>query len=209
MIDYKYFGTTGTATAPYDLNRTATHEIGHWLNLRHIWGGDSGTCIGTDSIGDTPNQADNSSGFPTFPLTDSCSPTFPGVMFVNYMDYSNDAALTMFTVGQAARMENAMFSWRSSLLTSIGCQASTSGIDEINEEEVSIFPTPNNGTFNIQFQMNKIPISITIYDLIGRKVFSQINNFTSLINVSSLSPYIYLVVINFNNKTITKKLVVQ
>ena len=51
VCDYAYFGNMGTATSPYDLGRTLTHEIGHWLNLRHIWGDSN---CGNDFCGDTP-----------------------------------------------------------------------------------------------------------------------------------------------------------
>jgi hypothetical protein len=53
VIDSKYLGTTGTAAFPFNLGRTATHEVGHWMNLRHIWG--DATC-GSDLVSDTPTQ---------------------------------------------------------------------------------------------------------------------------------------------------------
>ena len=67
VILHSAFGTTGTATAPFNLGRTTTHEVGHWLNLRHIWG-DVGTgCFGSDFVADTPNQAGPNYGTPSFP----------------------------------------------------------------------------------------------------------------------------------------------
>ena len=58
VIGYKYYGTTGTSLDPvYNKGRTATHEVGHWLNLEHIWGDDGGACNGSDNVTDTPNQA--------------------------------------------------------------------------------------------------------------------------------------------------------
>lgn len=98
------FGRTGTVAAPYNLGRTATHEVGHWLNLRHIWGDDNGACTGSDLVSDTPNQASENYGKPTYPLTDACTKTSPGVMFMNYMDYTDDAAMFMLTAGQKARI---------------------------------------------------------------------------------------------------------
>ena len=53
VCDYAYFGNIGTATSPYDLGRTATHEVGHWLNLRHIWGDSN---CGNDFCNDTPEH---------------------------------------------------------------------------------------------------------------------------------------------------------
>lgn len=72
VIGYKYFGNTGTAVYPFNKGRTATHEVGHWINLRHIWGDDGTSCSGSDLVTDTPNQADENYGCPSFP-TISCS----------------------------------------------------------------------------------------------------------------------------------------
>ncbi|MEV0695575.1 zinc metalloprotease [Streptomyces sp. NPDC050388] len=104
VITHTGFGTTGTATAPFNGGRTATHEIGHWLNLRHIWGDDGDGCTGSDFVADTPNQAGPNMGVPGFPKT-SCSNAPNGDMFMNYMDYTDDAAMFMFTKGQVARMD--------------------------------------------------------------------------------------------------------
>lgn len=107
VIGYKWFGTTGTATAPYDLGRTATHEIGHYLNLQHIWGGDTSTCSDSDLVEDTPNQAGPNYNKPTFPSI-SCSNGPYGDMFMNYMDYVDDPAMFMFTAQQVLRMRTAL-----------------------------------------------------------------------------------------------------
>jgi hypothetical protein len=96
------FGTKGTATAPFNLGRSATHEIGHWLNLRHIWG-DTEHCEGTDFVDDTPNAQQPNFGKPTFPHV-SCNNGPNGDMFMNYMDYVDDDSMFMFTSGQVARM---------------------------------------------------------------------------------------------------------
>ncbi|MDY0748714.1 zinc metalloprotease [Paucibacter sp. R3-3] len=96
------FGTTGTATAPYNLGRTAVHEVGHWLNLNHIWG-DTSDCSGTDHVDDTPDQQLPNYGKPAFPHV-TCQNGPNGDMFMNYMDYVDDDAMVMFTAGQSARM---------------------------------------------------------------------------------------------------------
>lgn len=126
VCDYAYFGTVG-ASAPFDKGRTATHEVGHWLNLYHIWGDDGTSCSGSDLVADTPNQADENYGCPTFP-TVSCTNGPNGDMFMNYMDYTDDACMNLFTAGQKARMQ-ALFSTggaRVALLSSMGCQAPSS-----------------------------------------------------------------------------------
>ncbi len=123
------FGDVGTVTAPYDKGRTVTHEVGHWLNLYHTWGDDNGACWGSDSVADTPNSADATYGAPTFPLLDSCSPVSPGVMFMDYMDYTDDGSMYMFTKGQNVRIQAnfAVGGARFPILSSLGCVAPGGG----------------------------------------------------------------------------------
>jgi hypothetical protein len=119
VINYTAFGNMGTAAAPYGLGRTTTHEVGHWLNLRHIWGDAS---CGNDQVGDTPTQQTSNFGCPTFPHV-TCSNGANGDLFMNYMDYTDDACMYMFTAGQSSRM-NALFATggsRVGLLSSMGC----------------------------------------------------------------------------------------
>jgi Pregnancy-associated plasma protein-A len=95
------FGNTGTVAAPFDKGRTATHEVGHWLNLRHIWG--DRTC-GNDFVDDTPMHDSANRGCPTAGHKSTCTGT-PVEMTMNYMDYTDDACMFMFSVGQKARMQ--------------------------------------------------------------------------------------------------------
>ena len=112
------FGSTGNVAAPFNLGRTATHEVGHWLNLRHIWG--DGGCSADDFVSDTPLAAASNGGCPTYPKK-SCSSNggFTSDMFMNYMDYTNDACMYMFTTGQTNRMRAVLASggFRSALST--------------------------------------------------------------------------------------------
>jgi hypothetical protein len=100
VIDNNAFGTTGTATAPFNLGRTATHEVGHWMNLRHIWG--DATC-GSDLVSDTPTHNTANYGIPAYPHYSTCTGT-PVEMTMNYMDYTDDAGMYMFSNGQKSRM---------------------------------------------------------------------------------------------------------
>ena len=119
VCDYAYFGDIGTATYPYHLGRTATHEVGHYLNLWHIWGNSN---CGNDYCNDTPTQQTSNYGCPTFPSTSSCSGNGNnGDMFMNYMDYTNDACMYMFSDDQKTRMQATLNGSRSSLQTSNGC----------------------------------------------------------------------------------------
>lgn len=115
VVNHRGFGTTGTATAPFDGGRTAVHEIGHWLNLRHIWGDDGEGCSGSDFVDDTPNQGGPNRGVPEYPNI-SCDNAPHGDLFMNFMDYSDDAAAVMFTEGQTERMDACLAGPRSSFL---------------------------------------------------------------------------------------------
>src|SRR5580765_995157 len=116
VILHSAFGNTGTAAPPFDKGRTATHEIGHWLNLRHIWGDDGTGCSGSDFVDDTPNQAGPNFGAPSFPHV-TCSNGPNGDMFMNYMDYVDDRAMVMFSKGQADRMQASLDHERASIGT--------------------------------------------------------------------------------------------
>ncbi|HMC96362.1 MAG TPA: fibronectin type III domain-containing protein, partial [Flavobacteriales bacterium] len=114
----------GTAT-PYHLGRTMTHEVGHWLNLRHIWGDSN---CGNDLVSDTPTQQTSNFSCPSFPHV-TCSNGPNGDMFMNYMDYTDDACMNIFSAGQKARMQ-ALFvtgGARVSLLSSLGCTPPSGG----------------------------------------------------------------------------------
>ena len=113
VIHYRAFGTKGTAKAPYNKGRSATHEIGHYFNLRHIWG-DTPDCSGSDMVADTPNAAGPNYGKPSFP-TVSCNNGPNGDMFMNYMDYTDDDAMFMFTAQQVARVRATLDGPRRSL----------------------------------------------------------------------------------------------
>jgi hypothetical protein len=102
VILYSAFGTRRGAVAPFNKGRTATHEIGHFLGLRHIWG-DKNDCTGNDFVVDTPPARQANTGKPTFPHV-TCNNGPSGDMFMNYMDYVDDDAMFMFTTGQVARM---------------------------------------------------------------------------------------------------------
>jgi hypothetical protein len=101
VVDSKYFGTTGTATFPFNLGRTATHEVGHYFNLRHIWGD---TNCGSDGVNDTPTHNAANTGVPQYPHYSTC-PGTPIEMTMNYMDYTDDRGMYMFSALQASRMQ--------------------------------------------------------------------------------------------------------
>lgn len=123
VILNRAFGTRATAAAPllpqFNKGRTATHEIGHYLNLSHIWGESRlNNCTDSDSVDDTPNQFGPNTRKPIFPLV-SCSGSQNGDMFMNYMDYVDDDSMFMFTQGQVVRMLATLESERAELVSAM------------------------------------------------------------------------------------------
>ena len=102
VVGPQFFGTTGYVAAPFNGGRTTTHEVGHYLNLRHIWG--DGRCNRDDFVSDTPTSDRPNYGCPSFPTT-HCRSTD---MTMNYMDYTDDACMNMFTAGQKSRMRGVL-----------------------------------------------------------------------------------------------------
>jgi hypothetical protein len=94
------FGKIGRLYTAYNKGRTATHEVGHWMNLHHIWG--DATC-GNDLVDDTPLHNAANFGCPEYPHYSTCVGT-PVEMTMNYMDYTDDACMFMFSKGQKDRM---------------------------------------------------------------------------------------------------------
>ena len=210
VIDYRFWGTTGTVSAPYDLGRTASHEVGHWFNLEHIWA-DEAACAADDGVADTPQQKGENYGCPTFPQTTStggrCSTTDPSSMYMNYMDYTDDACMMMFTVGQVARMQAAITAYRSGLLTSNGCSGTT-GIRALNTLATSIYPNPSQGVFEFTILENA-PVALTITDLTGREVFSHAydTNEKTIFNLSNQADGIYIAAFECNGKRSVRRII--
>lgn len=98
VIHTKAFGTIGSLYTAYNKGRTTTHEVGHWFNLRHIWG--DATC-GNDQVDDTPTQHKANYGCPG--SITGCSSNQVEMTW-NYMDYTDDACMYMFSAGQGDRM---------------------------------------------------------------------------------------------------------
>ena len=104
VVNFTAFGRVGFLNNRTNRGRTAVHEIGHWLNLNHLWGNES--YCSDDGVSDTPPQGRQTEqiGCPSFPRRSAnCNLTTNGEMFMNYMDYSDDACMNLFTQGQKAR----------------------------------------------------------------------------------------------------------
>jgi hypothetical protein len=207
VVTSRAFGNTGYVTPPFHLGRTTTHEVGHWLGLIHIWGDDSGACSGDDNISDTRLQASETTGCPVFPVLDTCSPVYPGIMFMNYMDYTDDACMNMFTNGQAVAMNTAIAVFRPGILLSNGC--GPVGINEIiNQNDISVYPNPANGELYVTSNMLYEKSVIEICDVVGQRVIQlQTSNLKpqTAIDVSSLEAGTYFLKITSSNSIRTAR----
>jgi hypothetical protein len=124
-IAYKAFSTYGgSLSSTYNLGRTATHEIGHWVNLLHPWGSPDQNGCTTDFVDDTPPQADYTKSSlncpPNFykPTQDTCNKTVFGRMWCDFLDYTRDRCMNMFSNGQVQRMTDYLVLYRPGILTS-------------------------------------------------------------------------------------------
>lgn len=216
VIQYTAFGTIGTAKAPFNKGRTLTHETGHWLGLMHIWGDDN---CGDDKIGDTPPQQAYNNGCPSFPHLSSCSADANGDMFMNFMDFTNDDCMSMFTIGQKNKMRSlfAKGGSRNSLLVSPGGKPATgkdapviAAATTVNKDVISFYPNPAKEkiTFINRSGEDFKSQSIRIYNSLGRQI--MVTEFTAenpSVAVNTLSQGIYIMKIGTGKNTTTLKLV--
>jgi hypothetical protein len=209
VIYYKAFGKNGTAAKPYNKGRTATHEVGHWLNLLHIWGDDGNSCNGSDDVADTPNQSNSSSGCPKFPNI-SCNNGPHGDMFMNYMDYTNDSCMYMFTQGQKERMQSALENFRPLLKnTNTDCTPLYSTIDY----STTIIPNPSNGNFILRFK-NAIPKTcvLSLFDLTGKLLYtynvSGLESRNLNVSINNIANGLYFLKTDVGDKTFTNKIMI-
>lgn len=205
-------GTYCCSPNNYDLGRTLTHEVGHWLNLFHIWGDDGGACTGSDLVSDTPNQGNNNYACPTFPHV-SCSNGPDGDMFMNYMDYTDDNCLYMFTNGQSQRMQATLNVIRPSILTSAAsnCPTGTVVNNLPSSDNISIFPNPSTGEIFINTGSYNInAMDLKVYNVIGQILLSKKINLPSIkVDLSNSPDGIYLFEIKTPEGNITKKIILN
>lgn len=221
VVHYEVFGRNNPLASGVlsvaNQGRTCVHEVGHFLGLRHIWGdggGLSGTpgCSVDDGIDDTPNAAEASQqdcNLNKNSCTDSPVDFFD--MIENYMDYSDESCMNMFTEGQVGIMRSIMETTRNDLSKPL---ASTS-INEagIIQSGLYIYPNPSKEEVNVSYDNSKATIeSVDIYDSFGRLVVSHTNsqdfgntNFT--INTNDLSSGIYFLHFTSEKDKLVRKLV--
>ncbi len=206
-IGDQFYGNTGTATAPFNKGRTATHEIGHYFGLEHPWG--DGTCSGDDGVADTPATDSPYFNCPSFPdNTNMCAASTNGAMFMNYMDYVDDACMAFFTSGQKAVIQSTMSGPRASLLTSNGC--TSMNVDDIQAvQAISIYPNPISEYFMITSPHTDIDY-VELFDISGKLVQTQkLQNINNVINIQKLPSGVYFLRIYNKNKYLKSDKIVK
>ena len=209
VVSCEYFGITGT-TAPFNEGCTATHELAHSFFIYHLWG-DPGNCA-TDYCADTPPQNTFTEGTASGVKTDNCSPNAPGIMYMNFMDYTDDNIMANFTPNQAARMQAIFASGQKlhSLSTSTAC--SHVSIEETeNIQNINIYPSPTSGKVNINFSIiNPCDVNVSLHNIIGAEIYSFNKTKASVVDadvdISNQSSGIYFVKIKTENQSVTQKI---
>lgn len=197
VLSYNVFGTNGNAG--YEGGKTAVHETGHWLGLRHIWGD---SYCGDDWVNDTPKQGNFTTGCPSG-IRISCSNGPDGDMYMNYMDISSDACTNLFTKGQKERML-ALFTQggaRNTLLTSTGLNPPVySEIPAPDDEprwfHPQLYPNPaiSEIMLDVAYDIRWIGKTVNISNAQGIVVMQvTINNKLQKIELNKLSPGIYFI----------------
>ncbi len=217
VIVYNCIGYSGNIHPQYNKGATLIHELGHWLGVYHIWGDDNGSCNGTDYVNDTPNQASNTTNCPNQrgkKVIDKCTSTDQGINYQNFMDYTLDSCLAMFTQGQKERMMATLTYCNNRKTLTKYVQCGQIGITQIDNLAQAIYIFPNPAKYEIKIQgLNTMPtnVQIKIYNVLGEVILTQqeVNEHQNSIDVSTLSNGVYLIEIKVATQIITKKLVIQ
>jgi hypothetical protein len=213
VMNNSAFGSTGNGCtgympgAPYNLGRTLTHELGHYFNLNHTFVGCTNTNCATqgDRVCDTPPSNAPEYGCPSPGSIVKCGVT---TLTMNYMDYTNDACMYMFTEGQALRQQ-AHFNTISSNFNQTTLSSSTF----IKKNEITIYPNPNKGFFTLNFDNLIEDATIEVIDVSGRIVLkTKVEDSTSLeqnIDLTSAAKGVYIVLVKSNTSSMTKKVIID
>jgi len=198
VIGFNVFGLG--VTGGFDLGRTAVHEVGHWLGIRHLWGDEY---CGDDGIADTPKQEGYNQGCPTG-IIKTCGNTTDGDMYMNYMDFTNDGCMNLFTKGQAQKMQ-ALFvtgGARNSILNSFGLSAPLIIESPLPDESPKwlhpqLYPNPASTQMilDLSYDIRWIGKMLTIMNLQGQVIMQlPITSKTQIINIAKLQPGMFLLI---------------
>jgi hypothetical protein len=201
VIRYTAFGTKGTATAPYNRGRTLTHEVGHWLDLIHVWG--DADC-GDDEVGDTPPQQKATYGNPGGVML-SCGNTPYGNLYMDYMDFTDDIGMHLFTYGQRDRMRvlfveggcrHPLLSSAAGAVSTGGAVGGTTGVRGAGDlKAVDIYPNPAMGLVSVKLR-DRAAIGkwLEVYNQVGMKVMAvRVPQVFFQLNLSGLAGGVYVV----------------
>jgi hypothetical protein len=209
VIDPEFVGSVGLAaqSKPFDRGHTLTHELGHYLGLYHIWGPGNGSCVLDDMVEDTPPQERPYIGCPDYPQF-SCSSSD---MFMNFMDFTTDRCLALFTRGQIQRMEATLLSMRSGLLENDNaCGIPDSG--KIGLDDATIFYAHGSDQIILVLGEEREEIKeVGIYTIDGKLLhtFSWQIGRTFWMDGGSLPAGIYVVRVQAGSESITRKVFVS
>lgn len=203
VINYINFGRIGL-DPPYHLGRTTTHEVGHFFGLEHVWGGGSASCSSDDDIADTPNTSTTYLSECPAGTPNSCG---SNDMFMNFMYYTDDGCMAMFSEGQKAVMLANINNFRAGLTTSMACSPLVT-IDQNLDNSLQIFPNPATNFLYLQTDTPLFDIlKITVFDNFGKTVFN--NFYENKIDVSNFSKGIYFLKITTKSGIVSRKFVVH
>jgi len=217
VIDNNSFGATlspaipttcsGYApTSPYNKGRTLTHELGHFFNLNHTFNGCDGANCATsgDRVCDTPDLSAANYGSPVAGDVMGCNDF---ALTMNYMDYVDDAYMYMFTTGQVTKMTG----WYNTIKTQL--YTNTLANEEFLQNQFSLYPNPNKGSFTIEFKDLTNSYSIEVFDVTGKTIYennySQASDLVQTINLDNPTSGVYFVNIKTDKGLVTKKLIIQ
>lgn len=166
LINYKYFGVGGDhQDINRNLGKVLTHEMGHYFGLKHIWGNLGTICADDDEIDDTPLQNEPTFGCPDFPSPDECTQG-NGIMYCNFMDYTNDECLSMFTEGQKNVILNTLDNFRAGLKEE-GIMNCVVDVQEKELQGLEIYPNPASNVIWINFEKEEMNRKLQMYNISG------------------------------------------